>query len=59
LEIAIVAEVDGIRRDYEVTFIRRGANNATVGFAHQVSASLRGAGTSVRLTYLAITSMGT
>ncbi len=28
-----MAEVDGVRRDYEITYSRRGAGNAAVGFA--------------------------
>jgi hypothetical protein len=33
LRIKITAEVDGVRRDYTITYSRRGANNAAVGFA--------------------------
>jgi hypothetical protein len=33
LRIRITAEVDGVRRDYTITYSRRGANNAAVGFA--------------------------
>jgi hypothetical protein len=33
LRIRITAEVDGVRRDYEITYSRRGSNNAAVGFA--------------------------
>jgi hypothetical protein len=33
LRIKITAEVDGVRSDYTITFSRRGANNAAVGFA--------------------------
>jgi hypothetical protein len=33
LRIRITAEVDGVRRDYTITYSRRGADNATVGFA--------------------------
>jgi hypothetical protein len=32
LRIKITAEVDGVRRDYTITYSRRGANNAAVGF---------------------------
>ena len=34
LRIKITAEVDGVRRDYTMTFSRRRANNAAVGFAY-------------------------
>jgi Fe2+ transport system protein FeoA len=33
LRIRITAEVNGVRRDYEITYSRRGSNNAAVGFA--------------------------
>jgi riboflavin biosynthesis pyrimidine reductase len=33
LRIKITAEVDGIRRDYVITYGRRGADNAVVGLA--------------------------
>ncbi len=33
LRIRITAEVDGVLRDYEITYSRRGAGNAAVGFA--------------------------
>jgi riboflavin biosynthesis pyrimidine reductase len=33
LRIKITAEVDGIRRDYVITYSRRGADNEVVGFA--------------------------
>jgi hypothetical protein len=33
LRIRITAEVDGVRRDYTITYSRRGADNAAVGFA--------------------------
>ncbi len=33
LRIRITAEVDGVRRDYIITFRRRGGDNAVVGFA--------------------------
>jgi riboflavin biosynthesis pyrimidine reductase len=33
LRIKITAEVDGIRRDYVITYGRRGADNAAVGLA--------------------------
>jgi len=33
LKIRIAAEVDGIRREYEITYSRRGRTNAVVGFA--------------------------
>jgi hypothetical protein len=33
LRIKITAEVDGVRRDYIITFSRRGASNAAVGYA--------------------------
>jgi hypothetical protein len=33
LRIKITAEVDGIRRDYVITYSRRGADNEAVGFA--------------------------
>jgi riboflavin biosynthesis pyrimidine reductase len=33
LRIKITAEVDGIRRDYVITYGRRGADNEAVGFA--------------------------
>jgi hypothetical protein len=33
LKITITAEVDGVRRDYTITFSRRGARNEAVGFA--------------------------
>ncbi len=33
LRIRITAEVDGVLRDYEITYNRRGAGNAAVGFA--------------------------
>ena len=33
LRIKITAEVDGVRSDYEMTYSRRGARNAAVGFA--------------------------
>jgi hypothetical protein len=33
LRIKITAEVDGVMRDYEVTFSRRGSDNKAVGFA--------------------------
>jgi hypothetical protein len=33
LRIKIAAEVDGVLRGYEITYSRRGANNAAVGFA--------------------------
>jgi len=33
LRIKITAEVDGVQRDYTITYSRRGANNAAVGFA--------------------------
>jgi hypothetical protein len=32
LRIKITAEVDGVRRDYTITYSRRGTNNAAVGF---------------------------
>jgi membrane-associated protease RseP (regulator of RpoE activity) len=34
LRITVTAEVDGVRRDYEVTFGRRGAGNAAEGYAY-------------------------
>ena len=34
LRIKITAEVDGVRRDYEVTFSRRGSDNAALGRAY-------------------------
>jgi hypothetical protein len=34
LRITITAEVDGVRRDYTITFSRRGTGNAAVGFAY-------------------------
>jgi hypothetical protein len=34
LRIRITAEVDGVIRDYTITFIRRGAGNAAVGYAY-------------------------
>jgi hypothetical protein len=34
LRIKITAEVDGVRRDYTMTFSRRRADNAAVGFAY-------------------------
>jgi hypothetical protein len=33
LRIKITAEVDGVRRDYIITFSRRGVSNAAVGYA--------------------------
>jgi len=33
LRIRITAEVDGVRRDYVITYSRRGSNNAAVGYA--------------------------
>ena len=33
LRIKTTAEVDGVKSDYELTFRRRGADNAAVGFA--------------------------
>jgi hypothetical protein len=33
LRIRITAEVDGARREYEITYSRRGADNAAVGYA--------------------------
>jgi len=33
LRITITAEIDGVRRDYTMTFSRRGDNNAAVGYA--------------------------
>ena len=33
LRIKITAQVDGVRRDYTITYSRRGANNAAVSFA--------------------------
>ena len=33
LRIRITAEMDGVRRDYVITYSRRGNNNAAVGFA--------------------------
>ncbi len=33
LRIKITAEMGGVRRDYAITYSRRGANNAAVGFA--------------------------
>ncbi len=33
LRITVTAEVDGVRRDYTMTFSRRGAGNAAVGYA--------------------------
>jgi hypothetical protein len=34
LRIRIAAEVDGVRREYEITFGRYGSNNAVRGFAY-------------------------
>jgi hypothetical protein len=34
LRIQITAEVDGVRRDYTMTYGRRGAGNAAVGYAY-------------------------
>jgi len=34
LRIKITAEVDGVRRDYVITYSRRGARNAVVGYAY-------------------------
>ncbi|MFP3292281.1 MAG: PaRep2b protein, partial [Thermoproteus sp.] len=34
LRIKITAEVDGVRRDYTMTFSRRGSDNAAVGYAY-------------------------
>jgi hypothetical protein len=34
LRIRITAEVDGVRREYEITYGRYGKNNAAVGFAY-------------------------
>jgi hypothetical protein len=33
LRIRITAEVDGVRNKYTITYSRRGADNATVGYA--------------------------
>jgi hypothetical protein len=33
LRIRITAEVDGVRSEYTITYGRRGADNATVGYA--------------------------
>jgi hypothetical protein len=33
LRVKIAAEVDGVLRNYEITYSRRGAGNAAVGFA--------------------------
>jgi hypothetical protein len=34
LRIKITAEVDGVRREYEITYGRYGRNNAALGFAY-------------------------